>query len=1164
MPSPKKIISRSDARASAIQQLMTPASKIIHLDASQIDTVVFDYDTNKHRTIKTVQNGGTLGGTFAPSSSTVAPRHYISGIDGPMRDGFFFDNGIAKTNYKDLNFGSTYPVISGTGAENGITAFAVVTPIFRDGTNQTFVCDFGNYTAGGWGFGCRPGRYNCYTPTGSGGAVETGTSSTVRYGEPVLLTLRIELGLTVKMRINGTQVYSASIASLTNLDTTISKSATHVSNAGPFTIGRASESMGTGDYGLAFNGLVHEIMIYNAAMIDADIATIEAQLSSKWLLNALREDSRTRVLLSPQDKSTVTFETKTSTKTTISGAVESTTVTGVGTLFTSELSVGDYIVFNPGGYTECIREVFSIASNTSLTVTEPFTVSTGPSSLWEYRSGGTTSIANAGTLGGTFAQSTSSKKPMQYSGYSDDARALYFDGSDDSLESSLPESSFKFMHDGTGYTAFVFAKVYTYDSDAPFFSTCPLGASFEVGTWFGTLQSGSVVAEPRTLDFAVANGSAIVVDGQDKYDLPVERWAIYCIRSSYSSPTSTIDVFIDGHKISTTTSSSSTPSSSDPSQTLKIAQFIDAPSTSLNAQINFIAILEGAISDADVADYTNEIAAKFDHAKNFNPKAYSSNLVGWWDSSDYGTIEFAKSNGTGTISSSVSSPGTVTGVSTAFLTEIPSTFGAIEYFYRGVKYYATVLSTPSDTSMILYKTPDLPIPVGTSFVYFESKADAVYDKSATSTATFKGLTAPTSTNRVEWAAVDPANFVRFNYFAGDISAPSYFANTTVTTEFTLPVTMYYVFSAGIVSGDEILFDGGVTNKRPRFQIQSSTEHYRFLGGVTYDTEMTYISERAIIKVTYNDTSSTMSINGADEITFAGPNQNLQGQAMLATFSGASPSSAWIHEWMIFDEDVSGVDNAIILSNLGQKYEVEIAKTLFMLKNIYYYWNLTKPTQVNATATDIVTVFPSVGLLTAGSTSGARANYTQNTFLSRPGAVFNGTSDYMTMGSGLVYTVLHNGNPSTLAIIFSVDSPPASTAVLLNTARSSSDNGVLATIDTSGHLTYTIYNGSTTVASVTTTSSVCDGSIKSVVIVFDNGRGSDNLEMRINDEETYTDNTQDTPSSSPSSNSMTVASLNGSTQFLALKLAEIIVLEKDIFNDDYTTYQSYVFSRYSIG
>ncbi|GAB5525325.1 MAG: hypothetical protein Roseis2KO_31970 [Roseivirga sp.] len=204
----------------------------------------------------------------------------------------FKDNATDNINFNSVvdfsgNVGMKYtaPVFSsGTGAEDGMTWFAIVKPndAPSSATDQ-MVFDIGNFAGNGYGFVYGDENLFGYSATNHGGNSDGRTLTHTNATATTLARFTVDFGATQSINLNGSANAKSNLPiTLTKLTASeIFYNANSGSNRGPFTLGRLSQA-NFFNTNRSYNGKLAELIGYRRVLTAAEVNQIESYLALKY------------------------------------------------------------------------------------------------------------------------------------------------------------------------------------------------------------------------------------------------------------------------------------------------------------------------------------------------------------------------------------------------------------------------------------------------------------------------------------------------------------------------------------------------------------------------------------------------------------------------------------------------------------------------------------------------------------------------------------------------------------------------------------------------------------------------------------------------------------------------------------------------------------------
>jgi len=1114
----------------------------VWFDAADASTFTLDADG----LVESWSNKGSLGSTATVSSSTLRPELESGGVRLP---GVFFDNRYKTSNYKELNMGATYPFSTGIGDENGMTIFIVCATGWREGSSATMALDFGNYAATGFGIGCRPGYVFMYGPSTYGMANNQIADASVRVDEPVVFCMRFLFGTSRVCRVNGTQIFSEDGGTLTALTATeISENSTHGAGGGPFTLGRHSKNIAAGNSARSFHGSIHEVKLWRRSLTDDEMKQVEFELMNKWAVNHPTQSQNLEVFISPHEIENTTYETKTKTGTSLVIVDGSYAVTGVGTLFSSELTPGDFITVLPSSDERQSRQVVAITSDLSLTVSEPWSFSRSPTSF-EYRTGKVTTLTNVGEAGNSFTQSDTALKPYIDLSPESGRRDLYFDEDIRNLEYSGDAEDFSFLNDGSSWTAMFFARVYDDASTvSTFFSTTAPG---EIGAYVG-YDNGSL-EELRTIYLSLQEGIE-KLSLSSPYDLPVERFALYTVTATRDDGVSTLSLYVDGTLIKESQSEVSI-AVGPPDLPLTIGPTAGAPS---RMNMSTFLLWSRLLDDGERAQWEGWHCRKFNHRIYDNPKAYEDNLVAWYDGRDRGAFEMYWSDGTGTVAldSSVSTT-TLNGTGTAFNTELPANEW-FRFFANGRRYEYQISAPIGDTVATTATAITRSIIPGTVFEHGKRLVSGWRDKHATSSSNDYEINAASAAAAPAYTETDTIPEV-----VGTAATPTYLSKFE-TASWAQPNTIYLVASASAsMAGDET-FVSGRTTAANAITADSTLSTMHIAGATDTNTGLIRPLNRHIYKAVLDGESSKFSIDGGTPVTLSAGTFEMNGVYMFADGFLSNASSSTISEVRIVNGEPT--NDLRMMRGLSNRYGISVKSSPMNIPGCKVWYDFTDTDTYSVfTGTLLTTCLDKMANVAATASAGQEPTIVAGAINDLTTLRFDGTDNTLLVQTANLFNFLHNGTGGDLVVVLSRDTAGSVNDHVFSTASNSSEIGVqLYYSNASNFWDYVVYKGTGfTVASVqVSTVTYTNNYWRYIRVSYLGDNGPTDALMYMN---TVLSGSNDPDNHPPTSSNATLAgyigSSNGSANHYKGDIAEMIAFNNRLSSDEILELDDYMTAKY---
>ncbi len=206
----------------------------------------------------------------------------------------FRDNATNNVNYNPvvefdgvndgLNFGNDYIYSSGTGAEDGLTFFAIVKPDLTTSKSEQYIFQFGTYNSGYTG-GLSDDAGRLYN-----NSRQSYINSSVGYGpdndSPVLIRYTWDfddLHQTIHLYGETTAIDDRTHTTTQYTAAQIDEDATHQQGSGPFTIGRQAYNQNiTTNNGRYLQGDILEVIGYNRDLLPWEYRRVEGYLAIKY------------------------------------------------------------------------------------------------------------------------------------------------------------------------------------------------------------------------------------------------------------------------------------------------------------------------------------------------------------------------------------------------------------------------------------------------------------------------------------------------------------------------------------------------------------------------------------------------------------------------------------------------------------------------------------------------------------------------------------------------------------------------------------------------------------------------------------------------------------------------------------------------------------------
>lgn len=964
-------------------QMIVPGDELIlDFDASDLRTLQFNANDNA---IVSWSNRRDFGGELTPVAYGNAPQYQAP--TAWRQAGVRFENGDRTTDFLGLDMGSTYPFSSGVGSQNGVCLFAVVTPLMQRGAGPSFIVDFGNFTQGGWGLGIRPGEISGYAPSLYGGTSQRIASGEARVGQPIVLCVRYVFSSVWQIWANGVKLYEQSaglaLAALDSLQ--IDEAPTHSANSGPFTIGRPSESMVAADAGQCFNGIVHQIKMWRAALTEDDVLATMNELKLRWEAMPPTIESSLHTYVDLRHRDDLTLEAKTTTGT-ISTTTGSYSVTGTTTSFLTEVSPGDLIEVSPGGNDAELIRVYSVSSDTSLTLAAKArqTAALATFQIYQPRVSAVSSVTGSG-----FSQAIGGSKPGYYADDALHGNNVYFDGTDDFLSSTSAATNFRFLHDGTPWTMLWYGVQHEKTNLSAVAST--LSAGFvdpgmlinrgdDSGADIANTIQASVFGAPLTPVAALSG----------RFDYFAHDMHVYAVDFERSGTTNTIRFFKDGILVGTDSRDVSV-SSSDPGHTLELGSYDGALNTGhMRGTLGQVVIFNAKLSDEKRNQWTRWLARRNDLELFDNPKAQANNLAGWYDAQYLGAIDRKWEARTGTITLDMSvSSNIVTGSGTAFLSELGEGM-KIRFVQDGEYVEFGVQAIISDTSLQITPDAQRSVLAGTSFERSLGLAQELDDKSATNNASNNAALAESELSAPIYNAPRFINGLRYaGSFVGNTITPlRLVANSFNVSQ---PFTIFGTIEHGFAFEDSHILGGNET----WLAHNASLDRYQLSGGSEFTTSYKHTAPFNVFKAVFNGANSTISWAGAAPVTFDAGESGLDVLTLLSDSGGTNPTRASISEIRVFSGIVGATASAQQTQGMANKALAYYQSSPAACSNLRYWYDLTNYDFVSTAALteDIASVFSAIDLSTLSGTGHAPA-YRYDVRLANRAGIFDGAADYL--------------------------------------------------------------------------------------------------------------------------------------------------------------------------
>lgn len=233
------------------------------------------------------------------------------------------------------------------------------------------------------------------------------------------------------------------------------------------------------------------------------------------------------------------------------------------------------------GHSSVVAKPFS-----PLSFSAPLWLDASDSSTITLASGLVSQWNNKGTLGGNFAQATSTAQPNGDGTYTQNGlRAIRFDGTNDTLVSSLPASSWKFLHDGT--IIYFFAVVATENASLTGEILTTAGSNSTVGVEYRRNQTS------QQLELLGRNDTSQIIDVLSVSNTTSMQILTYF--TDFTNPTTTIRGSIAiNNGAAVFGGSASAPSSSNPTVTAYIGSRNSGAGTWWLGRMCEIIIISGA------------------------------------------------------------------------------------------------------------------------------------------------------------------------------------------------------------------------------------------------------------------------------------------------------------------------------------------------------------------------------------------------------------------------------------------------------------------------------------------------------------------------------------------------------------------------------------------
>ena len=208
------------------------------------------------------------------SGNVIKKNATDTNLDAPdYRDSLLNSNPVVEFNgtTDGLDLGGNY--IFSQSSKSGMQWFAMVEPNTESSKTRQRIVDFGEYTDFGYGFSYGSEAYGFYSSTDAtyGGGDVTVDQTHSNGTNPILVNFDIDFENAQRFSLNGTQITSQPITLSSLVATNIGENSTHITDAGPVTIGQQSMANDIGlNGGRRFSGKIAEVICYSASLSSAD------------------------------------------------------------------------------------------------------------------------------------------------------------------------------------------------------------------------------------------------------------------------------------------------------------------------------------------------------------------------------------------------------------------------------------------------------------------------------------------------------------------------------------------------------------------------------------------------------------------------------------------------------------------------------------------------------------------------------------------------------------------------------------------------------------------------------------------------------------------------------------------------------------------------------
>lgn len=206
---------------------------------------------------------------------------------------------------------------------------------------------------------------------------------------------------------------------------------------------------------------------------------------------------------------------------------------------------------------------------------------------------------NKGLLGGVFANATATQRPLFSASLVNGRSGATFDGTDDRLVSSLPASSFRFMHDGTGSSVYAVLRTSSTAIQTVVATSSGSGAQAGIGQRINTgLAASFFMSDGVSLRLNSTAAAATIVSGA------------YNVFSSTLAVGDTPDLTLRVNGASVASASAAAFGAVDPFGTLHLGS-TSAGSLTFNGQIVAVLVYDVAHDATQRAAVLAALAARY-------------------------------------------------------------------------------------------------------------------------------------------------------------------------------------------------------------------------------------------------------------------------------------------------------------------------------------------------------------------------------------------------------------------------------------------------------------------------------------------------------------------------------------------------------------------------